>query len=48
VAKVRGLSSEKVSEGINQLEKREIVRQDKSLENANNTGNNIAYTLYVE
>jgi hypothetical protein len=38
------LSKEIVSETINQLEIREIVRQDKKLENAND----IFFTLYVE
>jgi hypothetical protein len=43
-----GLSNEIVSEGINQLEKRDIVRRDKRVEHANNTFNDILYILYVE
>lgn len=45
VAKDLGLSKKIVSEAINQLEIREIVRQEKRIEN---TANDITYTLYVE
>lgn len=48
VAKDSELSKEIVSEAIDRLEKREIVRQDKRLENINNNVNETAYTLYVE
>jgi hypothetical protein len=44
LVKALKLSNEIVSEAIDQLEKRDIVRQDKRIENANN----IIYTLYVE
>jgi predicted transcriptional regulator len=44
VAKDLELSKEIVSEAIDRLEKREIVRQDKKLENAND----FLFTLYVE
>lgn len=44
VCKALGLSDIMVSESIELFEKREIVRPDKRLENANAT----AYTLYVE
>ena len=44
VAKDLGLSKKIVSAAISQLEKREIVRLDKRVKNANET----AYTLYVE
>jgi hypothetical protein len=39
------LSTEIVSEAIDQLEKREIVRQEKRIEN---TANETMYTLFVE
>lgn len=45
VAKDLGLSKEIVLEAIDQLEKREIVRQEKRIEN---TANETAYTLFVE
>lgn len=48
VANDLGLPKEIVSEAIEQLEKREIIRQDKRIENSNNTANEIAYTLFVE
>jgi len=48
VGKTLELSNETVSEGINQLEKREIVRQARNIENSNSNANNIAYMLYVE
>ncbi|MGD9672069.1 MAG: hypothetical protein AB7U98_01165 [Candidatus Nitrosocosmicus sp.] len=44
VAEDLGISKKIVSEAINQLEIREIVRQDKKMENAND----ILFTLYVE
>lgn len=44
VAKDLELSKEIVLEAIDQLETREIVRQDKRMENAND----ILFTLYVE
>ena len=44
VGKDLELPNEIVSEGIHQLEKREIVRQDRKMENTND----IVYTLYVE
>jgi hypothetical protein len=48
VSKALGLSNETVSEGINRLEKREIVRLSKKTENANDMANNTVYTLYIE
>lgn len=48
VAKDLELPNEIVSEAIDQLEKREIVRQYKRIENRNTTANDKAYTLYVE
>ena len=44
IAKDLELPNEILSEGIHQLEKREILRQDRKMENTND----IVYTLYVE
>lgn len=48
IAKDLDFSKEIVSEAIDQFEKREIVRQDKRVENTDNLSSDIAYTLYVE
>ena len=42
------LSKEIMSESINQLEKRDIVRRDKRRVDTNGVANDLSYTLYVE
>jgi hypothetical protein len=48
VAKDLDLSKEIVSEALDQLEKREIVRQDKRIENLNDYANETAYAFFGE
>jgi hypothetical protein len=48
ISKNLELSNETASVAIDQLEKREIVRQDNGIENSNTTANHKAYSLYVE
>ncbi len=48
VGKALELSHEIVLEGISELEKRDNVRQDKRVENADNAAKDILFTLYVE